>query len=122
MSTFDPVTYKVTTEQQWQAAAEAWNRWGATLNAWLGPTTEVMLDMAKVGPGSRVLDVAAGAGGQTMVAAKRVGPSGYVLATDISSNLLRYAAHEAKSRGSRTLRPSAWMVRTSTCPRAASMR
>jgi len=99
MSTFDPVTYKVTTEQQWQAAAEAWNRWGATLNAWLGPTTEVMLDMAKVGPGSRVLDVAAGAGGQTMVAAKRVGPSGYVLATDISSNLLRYAAHEAKKQG-----------------------
>jgi hypothetical protein len=27
-STFDPVAYKATTRQQWQAAAEAWHRWG----------------------------------------------------------------------------------------------
>jgi SAM-dependent methyltransferase len=99
MSTFDPVKYKVTTEQQWQEAAEAWHRWGTFLNAWLGPATETMLDMAKIGPGSRVLDVAAGAGEQTMVTAKRVGPSGYVLATDISSNILKYAANEAKQQG-----------------------
>jgi ubiquinone/menaquinone biosynthesis C-methylase UbiE len=42
-----------------------------------------MLDMAGVGAGARVLDVAAGAGGQTLAAARRVGPSGSVLATDI---------------------------------------
>jgi hypothetical protein len=59
---FDPIKYKETTKQQWQAAAEAWHRWGPTLAAWLGPATETMLDMAGVGPGSRVLDVAAGAG------------------------------------------------------------
>jgi ubiquinone/menaquinone biosynthesis C-methylase UbiE len=47
-----------------------------------------MLDMASGGAGSRVLDVAAGAGGQTLAAARRVGPSGSVLATDISSNIL----------------------------------
>jgi hypothetical protein len=43
---FDPVKYKETTKQQWQAAAEAWHRWGPTLAAWLGPATEIMLDMA----------------------------------------------------------------------------
>ena len=96
---FDPIKYKDTTKQQWQAAAEAWHRWGQTLAAWLGPATEIMLDMAGVGGGSRVLDVAAGAGEQTLVTAQRVGASGYVLATDISVNILEFAAAEALSAG-----------------------
>src|SRR5919205_605387 len=96
---FDPVKYKETTKEQWQAAAEPWHRWGPTLEEWLGQATEVMLDMAEVGPGSRVLDVAAGAGGQTIAAAKRVGPAGYVLATDISSNILQFASAAAQEEG-----------------------
>jgi len=96
---FDPIKYKETTKQQWQAAAEAWHCWGPTLATWLGPATETMLDMASVGPGSRVLDVAAGAGEQTLVAARRVGPSGYVLATDISANIIEFAAAEARAAG-----------------------
>jgi ubiquinone/menaquinone biosynthesis C-methylase UbiE len=56
-----------------------------TLQQWLGPATELMLEMAAVKTGGRVLDVAAGAGDQTLNAAKRVGPDGFVLATDISS-------------------------------------
>lgn len=99
MSTFDPEKYKATTEQQWQDAAEAWHRWGPTLTTWLGPSTELMFDMARLGTGHRVLDVAAGAGEQTLAAARRVGPSGYVLATDISSNILAYAAADAKRAG-----------------------
>jgi ubiquinone/menaquinone biosynthesis C-methylase UbiE len=100
---FDPAKYKETTREQWQAAADAWHRWGPTLNRWLGPATNRMLDMARVGPGSRVLDVAAGAGEQTLVAARRVGPNGHVLATDISSNLLAFAAEEAKKAGLRNV-------------------
>lgn len=96
---FDPAKYKDTTRQQWQAAADAWHRWGPTLAQWLGPATEVMLDMAGVGSGGRVLDVAAGAGEQTLVAARRVGPSGYVLATDISANILELAARDAHAAG-----------------------
>ena len=94
---FDPVKYKEVTKQQWQSAADAWHRWGPTLSAWLGPATELMLDMAGIRPGSRVLDVAAGAGEQTLVAARRVGPSGFVLATDISANILEFAAAEARA-------------------------
>jgi SAM-dependent methyltransferase len=56
--------------------------------AWLGEATGLMLDQAGVGPGSRVLDVAAGAGGQTLTAARRTGPDGIVLATDISESLV----------------------------------
>jgi ubiquinone/menaquinone biosynthesis C-methylase UbiE len=96
---FDPVRYKETTKEQWQAAAEAWHRWGPKLEEWLGRATEVMLDTAGIGPGSRVLDVAAGAGGQTLAAARRVGPGGYVLATDISSNILEFALEGARREG-----------------------
>jgi SAM-dependent methyltransferase len=96
---FDAGAYKRGTREQWQNAAAAWHRWGPTLEAWLGPATELMLDLAQVGPGSHVLDVAAGAGGQSLAAARRVGVTGAVLATDISPALLEYASREARRAG-----------------------
>jgi SAM-dependent methyltransferase len=98
-SAFDPEAYKQTTREQWQEAAEAWDRWGPTLEDWLGPATELMLDEAGLRPGSRVLDLAAGAGGQTIAAARRVGPSGTVLATDISPAILAFAEDAARAAG-----------------------
>lgn len=96
---FDPERYKHTTREQWQQAAEAWHRWGLTLEEWLGEATVTMLDMTAVGPGGRVLDVAAGAGGQTLAAARRVGSEGSVLATDISPLILEFAQLEARRAG-----------------------
>ena len=102
-TTFDPINYKKTTHDQWQAAAEAWNRWGPTLERWLGAATDLMLDIADIHDGSKVLDVAAGAGGQTLTVARRVGPTGYVLATDISSNILALAAENAREANLRNV-------------------
>lgn len=96
---FDPVKYKNTTHDQWQSAAQAWHRWSPTLNQWLGNATETMLEMASVSEGNHVLDVAAGAGEQTITTAKRVGVTGFVLATDISSNILEFAQQMAKQAG-----------------------
>jgi len=96
---FDAIQYKKTTTKQWDSAAEAWHRWGPLLSRWLGPATETMLDMATVAAGSRVLDVAAGAGEQTMAVAKRVGPTGFVLATDLSDKILEFAAESARLSG-----------------------
>jgi SAM-dependent methyltransferase len=99
VTTFDPQAYKDTTRQQWQDAAEAWHRWGPALEEWLGEATETMLDLADVKAGDRVLDIAAGAGGQSLAAARRVGPAGAVLATDIAPNILDFAAAEARRAG-----------------------
>jgi SAM-dependent methyltransferase len=96
---FDPVAYKETTRQQWQNAAAAWHRWTPTLQAWLSPVSEAMLRMARLQPGDRVLDLAAGAGEPALSAAAVVGPKGHVLATDISSNILEFAQQTARDRG-----------------------
>ena len=103
MPDFDPVAYKETTRRQWQDAAEAWHRWGPTLGRWLGPATEIMFDLARIGRGHRVLDVAAGAGEQTLSAARRGGPEGKVLATDIAPKILELAAIEAERAGLRNV-------------------
>ncbi len=96
---FDAPKYKATTRAQWEQAAAAWHRWGPTLEAWLGDATETMLDLAAVTAGTKVLDVAAGAGGQSIAAARRTGASGTVLATDISPAILRHAESEAVRAG-----------------------
>jgi SAM-dependent methyltransferase len=96
---FDPVAYKHATREQWDSAAAAWDAWGATLDKWLGGATSVMLDLAQVAPGSRVLDIAAGAGGQTLAAARRVAPGGRVLATDISARILEFAERRIAGAG-----------------------
>jgi ubiquinone/menaquinone biosynthesis C-methylase UbiE len=96
---FNPMHYKSTTREQWQTAAEAWHRWHPTLNTWLGPATNLMLDMAQVKEGHRILDVAAGAGEQSINAAERVGPNGNVLATDLAPKILEFALELAEQKG-----------------------
>jgi SAM-dependent methyltransferase len=104
---FDAAVYKETTRRQWQDAAEAWNRSGPVFEVWLGKATTALLDAAHLAEGSAVIDLAAGAGGQTIGAARRVGPSGTVLATDISPAILDYAADAARDAGLRNVATAA---------------
>jgi SAM-dependent methyltransferase len=97
--TFDPVKYKETTRQQWDNVANAWHKWIPVVRRWAGPVTGLMLDVARIGPGSRVLDIAAGDGDQSLTVAQRVGPSGYVLATDIAPNLVAIATRVFRAAG-----------------------
>jgi len=96
---FDANQYKTTTRRQWEEYASGWNDWAPLLETWLGEATERMLELAAVTSGSRVVDLAAGAGGQTIAAGRRVGPTGSVLATDLSPEILRYAAKAAAAEG-----------------------
>jgi ubiquinone/menaquinone biosynthesis C-methylase UbiE len=84
---------------EWDAAAAGWDRHTALIRAWLRDATDAMLDAAQVASGMRVLDVAAGAGDQTLDIARRVGSTGHVLATDISATFLaRASANAARAR------------------------
>ncbi len=97
--TFDANQYKTSTRRQWQDYASGWNDWAPLLESWLGQATERMLDLAGVTAGSKVLDVAAGAGGQSIAAGRWVGPTGTVLATDLSPAILEHAQRAATAAG-----------------------
>lgn len=87
--------------EQWnlEEKADWWSAGQARRQETLGRATEMMLDMAGVQSGSRVLDVAAGTGESTLMAARRVGPTGYVLGVDFSASMLNVAAEAARNEG-----------------------
>lgn len=94
----DAQRFKAITLSQWDKAAPGWSAHAPQIRAWLHTPTDAMLSMAGIAPGMRVLDVAAGAGDQTLDIAERVGPTGFVLATDFSSAILDFAiAHLARA-------------------------
>jgi len=80
-------------------AAEVWRQGAARRMLTLAVPTERMLEAAGLGPGQRVLDVAAGTGDQSVLAAQRVGPNGSVLATDISASMLAAADEAVREAG-----------------------
>ena len=79
--------------------AEQWQRGKVQRDEINASANEMMLDLANLRAGSRVLDVAAGTGDQTILAARRVGPTGYVLATDLSASMLNVAAEASRNVG-----------------------
>ena len=99
MTAFDAATFKKTTRQQWDNVATRWNAWGPLLDRWLGPATETLLDMCHVGKGSHVLHVAGGSGQDAMQSARRTGPEGRVLSTDISETLTGLANDGFRAAG-----------------------
>lgn len=96
---FDAAKYKSAQREQWNKDGAAWRRWNPVLDRWYGDATRLMLDAARIQPGQRILDVAAGAGEPAVSAAERVGPGGYVLATDISEGIVELAHQVARERG-----------------------
>jgi ubiquinone/menaquinone biosynthesis C-methylase UbiE len=79
--------------------AEQWRRGRRLRGEASGAATGVMLDLANIRAGDRVLEIAAGTGDLAVMTARRVGPSGQVLATDISANMLDLAAETARDAG-----------------------
>lgn len=77
--------------------ASGWLSGAAARGRAMGPVTELMLDLAGVATGNRVLDLGAGTGDQTLLAARRIGPGGVVLATDISASMLDLAREAARA-------------------------
>ena len=84
---------------QWDAAATGWNAHAPRIREWLRQPTDAMCRMAGVAAGMRVLDVAAGAGDQTLTLTERVGPMGHVLATDLSPVIIGLARDNALRAG-----------------------
>jgi SAM-dependent methyltransferase len=82
-----------------ESYAEEWRRQADVRADSLAGATELMLDMAGVSEGMRVLDLGAGLGDQSIAAARRVGPSGAVLATDRDPAMLEGAREAVAKAG-----------------------
>ena len=89
------------TPEKWgrKERVDWWSTGQARRQQTLGAVTEMMLDLAGIQSGSRVLDMAAGTGESTLMAAARVGSNGHVLAADVSNSMLNVAAEAARKAG-----------------------
>ncbi|HLZ60099.1 MAG TPA: methyltransferase domain-containing protein [Ktedonosporobacter sp.] len=81
-----------------------WEKQTETRQSALEEATEEMLLAAGLKSGDHVLDLAAGAGDQSLMAARKVGPAGMVLAIDLSAEMLDVAAKRAQAEGLTALR------------------
>ncbi len=63
------------------------------------PVNNRLIELAEIGAGDTVVDVATGIGDPALSVARRVGPAGRVIATDQSSSMLTIAGMRARDRG-----------------------
>jgi ubiquinone/menaquinone biosynthesis C-methylase UbiE len=92
-------TLKSELRNTWESAAPGWAKWEHVFATSLSSATDALIDMAGIRPGMRVLDLACGAGSQSIQAAKRVGPNGGVVASDISPTMLEHVRLNAARAG-----------------------
>lgn len=85
----------------WDDAAAGWDRHAPVIREWLHDATARMLDAACLRDGHRVLDVAAGAGDQTLDILQRIGRHGEVVVTDVSPTILALARARLNEFGAR---------------------
>lgn len=95
----DNQAFKAAVRTHWDSAARGWDAHSPEIRAWLRSSTDTMIAMAGVAQGAHVLDIAAGAGDQTLDIAERVGPAGAVLATDLSPAIVALAQERARRAG-----------------------
>ena len=95
----DPVDFRETQHRNWDSAAAGWKEWNEFNDRADGHISKRLVELADVRSGSRVLDVAAGYGEPALTAARKAGPEGRVVATDISAEMLGFGRERAAAAG-----------------------
>jgi ubiquinone/menaquinone biosynthesis C-methylase UbiE len=99
MSTLDSKQYKEEERQKWDNVANGWQKWWKPIEMGAEKISRRLTERVEIKSGSTVLDIATGIGEPAITAAKQVGSSGHVLATDISPQMLSIAKQRAISLG-----------------------
>jgi SAM-dependent methyltransferase len=95
----DPAAFRDKQREQWNGVAAAWDEYSERIDRDAGIVSERLVEMAGIKAGDRVLDVAAGCGEPSLTAARKVGPEGSVVATDISGEMLGFGRQRAAAAG-----------------------
>src|SRR5439155_15093881 len=96
---FDPTQYKASQRREWGVSADGWKRHWNIWEQAAQHLNERLVELAWIRPGHRVLDVATGLGEPAFTAARRVGPNGSVVATDLSQASLALRGWEPGGLG-----------------------
>jgi ubiquinone/menaquinone biosynthesis C-methylase UbiE len=95
LSTLDPKQYKEAQRQKWDNVANGWRKWWKTIERGAGKLSIRLIELAQIKSGSRVLDISTGVGEPAITAASQMSKTGYILATDISPQMLSIAKQRA---------------------------
>src|SRR3990170_508597 len=87
---------KQSQRQSWDSVALGWQKWWKIFENGAQIVSDKLIELADIKPNSKVLDITTGIGEPAITAANSVGNSGYVLATDISPQMLSIAKERAK--------------------------
>jgi len=79
--------------------AAGWMKWFHITETSAQPVSDRMVALAGIKAGDRVLDIATGLGEPALTAARVTGPTGHVLATDLSQEMMDFAAKRASQLG-----------------------
>jgi ubiquinone/menaquinone biosynthesis C-methylase UbiE len=88
----------------WESVAGSWDEHQDFVDARGAALTEQLLQLASPAPGERVLELACGAGGVGIAAARRVGETGEVVLSDVASAMVAIAAARVAELGLRNVR------------------
>jgi len=95
----DAAEFRAKQRDQWNGAAAGWNEWSEFMDEHAGVVSDRLVEVAGIKEGDRVLDIACGYGEPSLTAARKVGPDGAVIATDIAAEMLEFGRQRAAANG-----------------------
>jgi len=99
VSASDPDALRSEILERWEQAATGWGKHAARMREFGMPVSSWMIEHARLQPGQRVLELAAGPGDTGFLAAELIRPGGVLLSTDGTENMLEVARARANELG-----------------------
>ncbi len=95
----EPDEYRARSRERWGGAAAGWERQRESLQASSAIVSTWLIDQVDPQPGQTILELAAGPGDTGLMAAELVGPTGKLISTDASEEMIEVARRRAEELG-----------------------
>jgi SAM-dependent methyltransferase len=95
----DPDDQRADQREAWEQAAPGWGKWREEFQRFAMPVSRWLLDSARLQPGHRVLELAAGPGDTGLLAAELIAPGGTLISSDVAEPMLDVARERARCLG-----------------------
>lgn len=99
MSAADPDSVRAEMLERWERAAAGWGKHAQLMREFGMPVSAWMIEHARLQPGQRVLELAAGPGDTGFLAAELIRPGGTLISTDAAGPMLEVARARAAQLG-----------------------